>query len=116
MKIRRERIAGIILKNVSDIIQFSLKNDQIGLVTVTDVKVNRDYSLAKVYVTFLADNIEEKLAELQKSKGFIRTELSKRMSTYKIPDLLFVYDDSLERGNQVEALLKTIQAEETQDD
>ncbi len=109
MRIRRERIAGIIMKNVSDIIQFSMKNHQVGFVTVTDVKVNRDYSLAKVYVTFLEEsNLEVKLAELQKSKGFIKTELSKRMSTYKIPDLLFVYDNSLEEGNKVESILRKL--------
>lgn len=109
MKIRRERIAGIIMKNVSDIIQFSLKNENIGFVTVTDVKVNRDYSLAKVYVTILDNkNIEEKMEELQKAKGYVRTELSKRMSTYKIPDLLFIYDNSLEEGNKVESILKNL--------
>lgn len=109
MGVRNERIAGIILKNISDIIQFELKNDTIGLVTVTDVKVTSDLSFAKVYVSFLNTNkLDEKLDALKRAKGFIKTELSKRMSTYKVPDLIFVYDDSLQQGNKIDQILKSI--------
>ena len=53
MSVKTEKIAGIILKNVSEIIQFQLKDPKIGFVTITDVEVTNDLSIAKIYVSFL---------------------------------------------------------------
>ena len=45
---------------------------------------------------------------LEKSKGFLRTELAKRMHMRKVPDLIFLHDDSLENGNKIEKILQDI--------
>ena len=50
---RTQRIQSIISKNISEIIQFELKNPRIGFCTVSEVNVSTDFSYAKVYVTFL---------------------------------------------------------------
>ncbi|MEG2685321.1 MAG: 30S ribosome-binding factor RbfA, partial [Erysipelotrichaceae bacterium] len=88
------KIAGIIQKNVSEIIQFDLKDPKIGFVTITDVEVTSDLSYAKVYVSFLGAEARKTagLAALNRSKGFIRTGLSKKMSIRKVPELIFVLD------------------------
>ena len=53
MTLKAEKIAGIIQKEISEIIQFSLKDPKIGFITITDVTVTNDLSIAKIYVSFL---------------------------------------------------------------
>lgn len=108
MAVKKERLAGIIRREVSDIIQFSLKDPNVGFVTVTDVDVTGDLSIAKVYVTILGKKGKEKeaLEQLKHAKGFIRTELGKRLTVRKCPDLIFVLDTSLEQGNRINQLIQ----------
>ena len=64
MSVKQERVAQIILKDVTDIIQFSLKDPSVGFVTITDVQVTNDYSYATIYVSFLGKE-ERKQAGLK---------------------------------------------------
>lgn len=108
MSLKQERVAGIIRKEISEIIQFSLKDPKVGFVTVTDVTVTGDLGIAKVYVTFLGKDARSDagLKALERSKGFIRTELAKFLSIRKVPELIFVLDDSLDQGNRIDSLLE----------
>ena len=109
MPYKVDRINVAILKHVSDIIQFEVKNPEIGFVTVTRVETTRDYSYAKVFVSFLGDkNIEERMEALEKSKGYIRSELAKRLTIYKCPALIFVRDNSYEEGKKIEDILNDL--------
>ncbi len=104
---KKERISSLILKNISEIIQYEIKSKAVGFVTVTAVDVTNDLSYAKVYVAFLgAGNNEERLAALERTKGFIRTSLSKKMDTHKVPELHFIIDNSFENGQRIEESLK----------
>ena len=105
--IKQERIAGIIKKNLSEIIQNQLKDKNVGFVTITDVEVTNELSFAKIYVTFL-DKSEMRLEALKKAKGYLKTELSKKMSTYKVPDLLFQLDESLNQGNRITEIIDNL--------
>lgn len=107
MTLKAEKIAGIIQKEVSEIIQFELKDPKIGFITITDVTVTNDLSIAKVYVSFLGQKAREEagMKALERSKGFIRSHLAKRMTLRKVPELQFKIDDSLERGNKIEKIL-----------
>ena len=110
MTLKTEKIAGIIQKEVSEIIQFQLKDPKIGFITITDVVVSGDLSIAKVYVSFLGQKAREAagMKALERSKGFIRSELAKRMTIRKVPSLVFLIDDSLEKGNKIENIIKEI--------
>ena len=108
--VKQERIAGIIKKNLSEIIQTDLKDKNVGFVTITDVEVTNDLSFAKVYVTFF-DKKEERLEALKNAKGFLKTALSKTMDTYKVPELIFVLDESLEKGNRIEQIIDDLKTE-----
>ncbi|MCH4287201.1 MULTISPECIES: 30S ribosome-binding factor RbfA [Bacillota] len=107
MTLKAEKVAGIIQKEVSEIIQFELKDPKIGFITITDVTVTNDLSIAKIYVSFLGQKAREEagMKALERSKGFIRTNLAKRMTLRKVPELQFKIDDSLERGNKIEKIL-----------
>ena len=62
---KEERIAGIIRKSISEIITMELKNPHLGFVTIPEVKVSKDFSYAKVYVSFM---FEEQIEEGKISK------------------------------------------------
>lgn len=110
MTVKKDRIEAIIQKEVSSIIQMELKDPKLGFITITDVTVTNDLSIAKIYVTFLGkqDRIDAGMKTLERSKGFIRSLLSKRMTIRKVPQLIFLYDESLEKGNKIEKIIKQI--------
>lgn len=110
MKVKAEKIAGIIQKNISEIIQFDLKDPKIGFITITDVTVTNDLSIAKVYVSFLGQKAREEagMKAIERSKGFIRSHLAKRLSMRKVPELIFLVDKSLEKGNHIEEIIRKI--------
>ncbi len=110
MSVTKDRLASNIKRHISEIIQYDLKNKDVGHITVTDVEVTRDMSFATVYVTFFDDRgvPTERIDVLNQAKGFIRTQLSKRLSTYKTPDIIFKYDESLNKGQRIDDILKNI--------
>ena len=106
---KQERIATLIEKNITDIIIFELKNPIMRLVSVNSCDVNHDFSLAKVYVSHLdVRKINDAVKELNSAKGFIRSSLSRKMDTYKVPELVFIKDDTYERAQRIESIIKDI--------
>ena len=110
MGLKKDKMDNIIQKEVSEIIQFELKNPKIGFVTITDVDVTSDMSYAKIFVSFLGQDARKEagLKALNQSKGFIRSELAKRLTIRKTPKLIFQLDNSLEKGNKIEKILHDI--------
>lgn len=110
MSVTKDRLASNINRHISEIIQYDLKDKNMGHITVTDVVVSNDLSYATVYVTFFDDRgvPTERIKELEKASGFIRTQLSKRLTTYKTPELRFKYDNSLNAGARIDEILKKI--------
>ena len=106
---RNDRVASQIQRELAGILQREIKDPRLGFISVNAVKVTRDLSVAKVYVT----SIEQKgasarstfLDTLSKAAPFIRRELCSRMRIRNIPELRFVYDESLERGRRISMLL-----------
>ncbi len=112
--VRQKRLEGIIRKNISDIIQFDVKDPKIGFITITDVRVSSDHSYATVYVSFLGkeERNEAGLKALERAKGHIRTELSRRMSIRRVPELNFEIDKALKEGQHIEEIIAQIHQEE----
>lgn len=111
MNHRQSRVNATIIKYITDIIQFSLKNPHIRFVTVTDAQVTPDHTYAKIYVSFMgAEDSLKQLEILRKAKGFIRTELAQRMDIYKVPELAFFLDDSFERAEKLEKTIAEAKA------
>ncbi len=107
---RLERIDEEYKKEISNIINYNLKNPNVtGLISVTKVKVTNDLKFAKVSVSILnSKNIKETLAGLKKSSGFIRSELARRVNLRNTPELIFELDDSIEYGARIDNILKDI--------
>lgn len=115
--VKQKRLEGTIRKNISDIIQFDVKDPSVGFVTITDVKVSNDHSYATVYVSFLGkeERAQAGLKALERAKGHIRSELSKRLSIRRCPDIQFKIDEVMEKGRQIDEILEQIHANETKD-
>lgn len=111
---RIERIAEEIKREVSSIIAQDVKDPRLGMISITEVVVSRDLSWAKVYYSQLGDEEEraQTLIGLNKAKGFIRTELAKRLRLRHTPEIIFEFDPSLEQGAKMDALLRTLQSPE----
>lgn len=107
---KSDRMDQILLREISHVLQFELKNPKLGFVTVTDVECTRDLSLAKVYVSFLGkqERNEAGMKVLRDSKGYIRSNLAKKLKIRKMPDLVFIQDTSLEQGRKIESIIDEI--------
>ncbi len=104
---RTQRIQSIIGKNISEIIQFELKNPKIGFCTVSEVWVSSDFSYARVYVTFLgAKYPKQNLEELNKTRGYVRSSLAKKIDIRKTPEITFYLDETYEKMNRLDEVLK----------
>ena len=114
VSVKQKRLEGIIRKNISEIIQFGVKDPDVGFVTITDVQVSNDHSYAKVYVTFLGQNprMQAGLRALNRAAGFIRSELSKRMTIRRVPELSFVIDETEMNGRHIDEIIARIHREE----
>lgn len=107
--IRPIRIAEQIRQEIIPIVEYELNDSRIGYVTVTDVEVTPDLKLAKIFVSLLSGDQKEKdisLQALNHAAGYIRRELGARLRLRYTPQLSFLYDYSLERGNRIEELLR----------
>ena len=97
-------------KELSQIISYDLKNPNVtGMISVTKVKVTTDLKYAKIYVSVLnAKNTDQTIEALQKSSGFIRSQIAKRINLRITPELIFEKDDSLEYGAKIDSILKDL--------
>lgn len=109
MSIKSERGAETIHRELSDILANEVKDHHIKYVTITHVDFSHDFSYAKVYFNLL--NKEHKnitLKALEKASGFIRKELSKRIDFRVVPELKFIFDESIEYGMKIEKIIEEI--------
>ena len=105
-QIKLERINSSLVEQISYIIAHDVKNPDINFVTITGAKVTSDLSLAKIYFTVLDQSkIKETLSALKDASGYIRHELRERIEIRQIPELEFVYDESIEYGNKIEKII-----------
>ncbi|WP_026674241.1 30S ribosome-binding factor RbfA [Alkalihalobacterium bogoriense] len=111
--VRASRVGEQMKKELSDIIMRELKDPRVKFVTVTGVDVTGDLQQAKVYITVLGSEEEkaDTLKGLSKASGFIRSEIGKRIRLRKTPEITFTFDESIEYGNRIEALLADLNKE-----
>ena len=103
---KQERIVAIIKKNIAQIIQMELKNPHLGFVSIPEIKVSKDFSYAKVYVSFINEkDAKEGMEVLEHSKGFIRSSLAKKMDTRRVPELTFVLDEGYKKEQAINEIL-----------
>jgi len=114
MSVRSQRVADEIQKNLASLLQTELKDPRVGFVTVSGVDVSKDMSFADVYVTWMhaqsAEDCASQLAALKNTAGFLRSKLSKTLTTRIVPKLRFKYDESFAAGQKMDILLSTLKS------
>ena len=110
MAIRQERIAQVILKEVSEMVQFEIKDSEIGFVTISDVRLSNDFSYVKLFVTFMDKSLsnETQLKALNSYSKQIRGALGKKLMIRKIPQIEFAIDPSFETGQRIDSIIDSI--------
>ncbi|HEX9113067.1 MAG TPA: 30S ribosome-binding factor RbfA [Nitrospirota bacterium] len=113
---RSERVSDQMKHEIADILMRKIKDPRIGFVTVTDVEVADDLRNAKVFVSVYGGDKEETLKGLKSATAFIRLELGRRMRMRFIPELLFRFDSTLERGAHIMELLRELEEDKEKKD
>jgi ribosome-binding factor A len=115
MPVRRiERLNEQLKREITDIVRNNARDPRIGVVTVTRVQSAQDLSFARVFVSLIGDDEEKKqsLEGLAAAAPFIRSELSKRLSIRRVPELRFELDRSVEHALKIEKLLGEVRESE----
>ncbi|MCJ7646325.1 30S ribosome-binding factor RbfA [bacterium] len=110
---RPKRVAQLIQKEINAILQKQIKNAQLGFVTITEVKVTDDLQQAKVYFTVYGSEQEKISTEklLKKMTSFVRYHVGQRISLRHTPEIVFQYDETIERAARIDELINKIQEE-----
>lgn len=119
MRIRPEKVAHLMRREVADILETRLRDPRLTTtVTVTDVQVTHDLSFARIYVTMMGEREARAagMSALQHAAGFVRRELGDRLGLREVPEVRFLYDESLDHGQRVEELLKKLERGEKVED
>lgn len=112
MKVRTERIALQMQKEISEIIRTEVKDPRVGFVTVTGVEVSSDHTHAKVFVSILGNEEERQrtMQALERAKGFMRTEIGRRIRLRVTPELHLKRDESMDYSSRIGKVLQEIAA------
>ena len=96
MSIKMERLNNTFVEKISEILHNDIKDKDVKFVTITEVKITNDLSFAKVYFTSNEENRRQVTEALNKASGFIRSRLCEKVQLRKMPEIHFVYDESVE--------------------
>lgn len=109
---RAERVSDQMKQEIADILMRKIKDPRIGFVTITDVEVTDDLKNAKVFVSIYGGDKETTLKGLKSASAFIRAELGRRMRLKFVPEILFRFDSTVEKGAHIMELLREIEKED----
>lgn len=114
-RIRASRVGEQVKKELSHVLQHEMKDPRIGFVTITAVEMNGDLQQAKVYISVLGDEEQKRqtLDGLDKAKGYLRTEVGRRIHLRHTPELMFKFDESIEHGQHISKLLEEVNRDES---
>ena len=101
-------MADQIRRELADLIQFHVKDPELGLVTVTEVRMSGDLRYARVWVSVFGDEERERnsLERLRHAAGFLRREVAHRIRLREAPELRFLADRTLKESERLERLLR----------
>ena len=104
---RAHRVGDQIQRELADLLKNEVKDPRVGQVTITGVDVSADLSHATVRFSSLTgkEASNDTTKALARTAGFLRSELSRRLGLYSVPELRFVYDDSIESGIRMSKLI-----------
>lgn len=115
---RTQRVGEAMREAIGEVVQRRLKDPRVGFVTITAVRVTPDLSKAHVYYTVLGDEEAREATRegLESAIPFLRTEAGRRVRLKTTPELEFHFDEAVEHGQRIDALLDEIHSDEPEGD
>ena len=111
MSVKLERLNNTFVEKISVILHDEVKDKEVKFVTITEVRITNDLSYAKVYFTTLDEDKKKVTDSLNKASGFIRSALCEKVHIRKMPEIHFVYDESIEYGKKIDDIIERINNE-----
>ncbi len=106
---RMQRVADQLQQELSILLQRELRDPRLGFVTLSSVRISKDFSFADIYFSVLGKDTEEQAQDsvdaLRSASGFLRSALSKKLQLRRVPQLRFRFDDVLVKGHQMSELI-----------
>jgi ribosome-binding factor A len=103
---RLSRVGEQIRRELADVLRRDVRDPRVAGISLTDVEVSPDYANAVVYFSCLdAAQVPTAIEGLARAAGFLRSQLAQRIKLHATPDLRFVYDESIERGDRLSRLI-----------
>ena len=111
------RVEETIRQMVAELLIRKVKDPRVTDVSILRVDASRDYSIAKIYFNLIGGSEPGRIAEAEKglasSRGYMRMQIKKHIRLRVIPELIFIYDSSLDRAMHLEEIIEEIHSEES---
>ena len=110
MSIKQDRMAGRIHEILSVLLLRDVADPRLQDVTITDVKLDSELMFAKVYVNAFGDESRRKevMQGLKRANSFLRREVAQRVHLRSAPELIFEWDEGLERSERVQRIFQNL--------
>lgn len=106
---RTNRVSAQLRRDLGELVSHVVREHGLPSMSVSDVEVTRDLAYAKVYISALdASSGMDGVDALNDMTGELRHQLSRRLAIRTTPALTFIYDDSMDRGDRIEHLLRQV--------
>lgn len=104
---RHQRLAAQIQRSLSELLRLEVKDPGLSRVAITAVELSKDLGVARVYFNLLDPDANPEPAEqgLKRAAGFLRSRLGGSLDVRHVPELRFIYDDSIARGFEISRLI-----------
>jgi ribosome-binding factor A len=115
---RQKMISSQVFEILSLSIVSSLSDPRVKNISITQVDVSGDLSVAKIYIATSIEggNLDSAIEGLNSARGFLKRELAKRLGTKKIPDLKFFIDNTLYAAWKIEEVIADINEDDNCDE
>jgi ribosome-binding factor A len=110
MKYTEARLGSEIHARLATILREGTGDPRLELLSITEVKVAKDASFARVFYRTLGDR-EEAVAALEKAKAYLRHRLASELKVRRVPELDFRQDDSIDRAERLDTVLRELEVE-----
>jgi ribosome-binding factor A len=105
---RKQRLGAQVLRILSELLRFEIKDPRLDGVSLTAVEMTRDLSVAKIYFSLLNpdQDPDPALQGLERASGFLRGKLGSALKIRHVPELRFLHDDSVAHGIEISRLIE----------
>lgn len=107
---KSDKVADLLRHGISNAFLREVEDERLRWISVTEVSVNRDLSVAKVFYTVVSPNLDRKGAEaaLEENRKALKGYLAGNLRLRQLPELRFQYDETADSAQRIEELLRSL--------